>query len=75
MDISWAYHNDALSAVQILRDVTVWYVLCFFSQAAQGAVQHPHPISNTRVPALDPSLVTKHEKNSLQTFEEASDWL
>ena len=47
--------------------VTACYLLCSFSEAAQGAVQHAHSIPDARVPAFHLSLVT--EQKTCQTCQ------
>lgn len=38
------------------------YILCPLGEAAQGAVQGPHSVPNTRVPALNSPLVVKQRR-------------
>lgn len=52
--------------------VTVCSLLCSFGEATQGTVQLAHTVTDSGVPALDPSLVSRQKKSQSRTSENLS---
>ena len=73
--------QSALASIEIHSHLSVaaYYLLSSFCEAAQGAIQHAHSVPNTRVPALNPSLVIQQKgfqsvKHGVLRLERAHSW-